>query len=267
MCKRNSPLRLLEEWADRLGCPEMATGHYVRLRRDDAGNACLLTGLDPRKDQSYFLWQVPQSALRRCRFPLGELTKQQVRDYLAARGFTLEARRGESMEVCFVEGDYRDFLRAQRPELAGRVDGGHYVNRLGQTLGSHRGVPFYTVGQRKGLGIALGHPAYVVRLNAAKNTIVLGGEADLLTTNFFVEQLCTTSMERLLAADDLAVRIRYHAQPVPCCLEHLPDGRCIVRTARPVSAVAPGQSAVFYAGPALLGGAVIASQKGIGQYV
>ena len=266
-CNRRFKFRLLEEWADRLGCPEMATGHYVRLRRDDAGNACLLTGLDPRKDQSYFLWQVPQSALRRCRFPLGELTKQQVRDYLAARGFTLEARRGESMEVCFVEGDYRDFLRAQRPGLAGRVDGGHYVNRLGQTLGSHRGVPFYTVGQRKGLGIALGHPAYVVRLNAAKNTIVLGGEADLLTTNFFVEQLCTTCIERLLAADDLAVRIRYHAQPVPCCLDPLPDGRCIVRTALPVSAVAPGQSAVFYAGPALLGGAVIASQKGIGQYV
>ena len=118
-CNRRFKFRLLEEWADRLGCPEMATGHYGRRRRDDAGNACLLTGLDPCKDQSYFLWQVPQSTLRRCRFPLGELTKQQVRDYLAARGFTLEARQGESMEVCFVEGDYRDFLRAQRRAVAG----------------------------------------------------------------------------------------------------------------------------------------------------
>lgn len=266
-CNRRFKFRLLEEWADRLGCPEMATGHYVRLRRDDAGNACLLTGLDPRKDQSYFLWQVPQSTLRRCRFPLGELTKQQVRDYLAARGFTLEARQGESMEVCFVEGDYRDFLRAQRPGLAGRVAGGTYVNSLGQTLGHHLGVPFYTVGQRKGLGIALGRPAYVVRLNAAKNTIVLGDEADLLAPAFFVEQLCAPDVGRLLAEEALAVRIRYHAQPEPCRLEILPDGRCLVRTARPVSAVTPGQSAVFYAGPALLGGAVIASQKGIGQYV
>ncbi len=266
-CNRQFKFRLMEEWADRLGCAQMATGHYVRLRHDAQGRTFLLTGQDPRKDQSYFLWQVPQRILRRCVFPLGDLCKQDVRRYLDGKGFEVQARQGESMEVCFVEGDYRDFLRAQRPGLAQQVAGGTYVNRLGQPLGQHLGVPFYTVGQRKGLGIALGHPAYVVRLNAAKNTIVLGEEGDLLTSAFFVEELRAVDETQLMEEPQLAVRIRYHSEPEPCRIEPLPDGRCLVRTARPVSAVTPGQSAVFYAGQVLLAGAVIASQKGIGQYV
>ena len=266
-CNRFFKFRLMEEWADRLGCELMATGHYVRTLRHTDGNTYLLTGTDPRKDQSYFLWRVPQRILRRCVFPLGGMEKSQVRAYLDEKGFAVRARQSESMEVCFVEGGYRDFLRRYRPELARQVEGGLYVNAQGKTLGRHLGVPFYTVGQRKGLGIALGSPAYVLRLNAEKNTIVLGNEQDLLTDVFFAEQPEWVNEDAFFSCPSLAVRIRYHATPVACTVQRLENSLLLVRTAEKVSAVTPGQSAVFYEGERLVGGAVIANQKGIGQYV
>lgn len=264
-CNRDFKFRILREQADANGCEFMATGHYVRTETLN-GHTYLLTGDDARKDQSYFLWRVPETTLQRCLFPLGGLQKDQVRDYLKLKGFELVARQGESMEVCFVEGDYRDFLRAQCPDLEARVDGGAYVDETGRRLGLHRGVPFYTVGQRKGLGIALGHPAYVLRLNAEKNTIVLGEEQALQTSCFFVEDWQAVCEPRFFEEEHLSVRIRYHSNPIPCRVKRLDDGRLLVRTLDPVSAVTPGQSAVFYVGNRLVAGSVIASQKGIGQY-
>jgi len=263
-CNRDFKFRILREQADANGCEFMATGHYVRTEILN-GHTYLLTGDDARKDQSYFLWRVPETTLQRCLFPLGGLQKDQVRDYLKQKGFELVARQGESMEVCFVEGDYRDFLRAQCPDLEARVDGGAYVDETGRRLGLHRGVPFYTVGQRKGLGIALGHPAYVLRLNAEKNTIVLGEEQALQTSCFFVEDWQAVCEPRFFE-EHLSVRIRYHSNSMPCHVKRLDDGRLLVRTLDPVSAVTPGQSAVFYVGNRLVAGSVIASQKGIGQY-
>ena len=198
------------------------------------------------------------------RFPLGTMDKPAVRAYLDSRGFALRARQAESMEVCFVENDYRDFLRQQRPEMSARVNGGSYVDTGGKRLGTHQGVPFYTIGQRKGLGIALGQPAYVLRLNAEKNTIVLGSEADLTTQHLLVESLECVSQKELLENEQLTVRIRYHSQPVACRIQALDDGRHLVSTYESVSAVSPGQSAVFYIGRRLVGGAIIASQRGIG---
>lgn len=264
-CNRDFKFRILREQADANGCEFMATGHYVRTETLN-GHTYLLTGDDARKDQSYFLWRVPESTLQRCLFPLGGLQKDQVRDYLKQKGFELVARQGESMEVCFVEGDYRNFLRAQCPDLEARVDGGAYVDETGRRLGLHRGVPFYTVGQRKGLGIALGHPAYVLRLNAEKNTIVLGEEQALQTSCFFVEDWQAVCEPRFFEEEHLSVRIRYHSNSMPCRVKRLDDGRLLVRTLEPVSAVTPGQSAVFYVGNRLVAGSVIASQKGIGQY-
>lgn len=265
LCNRDFKFRLLTEWADRTGCEFMATGHYVRTEEKN-GNTYLVMGDDPRKDQSYFLWRVPQSTLRRMIFPLGKLTKPEVRDYLAAHGMKEKAKGGESMEVCFIEGDYRDFLRQERPELAERLSGGSLVTTLGRKVGEHVGVPFYTIGQRKGLGVALGKPAYIVRLNAEKNTVVLGNEQDLLCTTFFAEDDLLVNEDECFNNPDLTVRIRYHGEVVPCRLARLDDRRLLVRTAIPVSAVAPGQSAVFYIGNRMVGGSVIASQKGIGAY-
>ena len=263
LCNRAFKFRLLAELADRLGCPLMATGHYVQTQEHN-GHTYLLMGNDVRKDQSYFLWRVPQEVLGRMRFPLGTMAKPDVRAYLDRCGFAVRARQAESMEVCFVENDYRDFLRQQRPATAARVDGGYFVDTGGKRLGTHHGVPFYTVGQRKGLGIALGQPAYVLRLNAEKNTIVLGSETDLSTHHLLVEHLECVSRDELLGSEALTVRIRYHSQPVACRVQILDDGRCLVTTSQSVSAVSPGQSAVFYIGRRLVGGAIIASQRGIG---
>lgn len=263
LCNRAFKFRLLAELADRLGCPLMATGHYVQTQEQD-GHTYLLMGDDVRKDQSYFLWRVPQEVLGRMRFPLGTMEKPDVRAYLDRRGFAVRARQAESMEVCFVENDYRDFLRQQRPATAARVDGGYFVDTGGKRLGTHHGVPFYTVGQRKGLGIALGQPAYVLRLNAEKNTIVLGSEADLATHHLLVEHLECVNRDEVLESQELTVRIRYHSQPVACRVRILDDGQCLVTTSQSVNAVSPGQSAVFYIGRRLVGGAIIASQRGIG---
>ncbi len=264
-CNRDFKFRLLDEMAARFGCELMATGHYVDTETV-RNHTYLLMGEDLRKDQSYFLWRVPQDVLGRCIFPLGGKQKADVRKYLDDRGFSVRAKQSESMEICFVEGDYRDFLKEHSPGLEQDVAGGRYVDTLGKPLGEHLGVPFYTVGQRKGLGIALGKPAYVVRLNAEKNTIVLGEESDLLCDKFFVEDPQVVDEREFFTAEDLTVRIRYHSQPVACRAECLSDGRLIVRTSSPVSAVTPGQSAVFYIGRRLVAGAVIASQKGIGAF-
>lgn len=263
LCNRAFKFRLLAELADRLGCPLMATGHYVQTQEHN-GHTYLLMGDDVRKDQSYFLWRVPQEVLGRMRFPLGTMAKPDVRAYLDRCGFAVRARQAESMEVCFVENDYRDFLRQQRPAMSARVDGGYFVDTGGKRLGTHHGVPFYTVGQRKGLGIALGQPAYVLRLNAEKNTIVLGSETDLSTHHLLVEHLECVSRDEVLESQELTVRIRYHSQPVACSLQALENGQYLVTTRQSVSAVSPGQSAVFYIGRRLVGGAIIASQRGIG---
>ena len=266
MCNPLFKFRVLTEWADRLSCEYIATGHYVRTETAE-GRTYLLMGDDLRKDQSYFLWRLSQSTLRRCLFPLGTMTKPDVRAYLSRRGFDVQARQEESMEVCFVERDYRDFLREQAPDLARRVAGGWFVDTAGHKLGEHAGVPFYTVGQRKGLGIALGQPAYVLRLNAEKNTVVLGSEEDLLTTAFFVERWQAVDTDALFGENNLSVRIRYRSSRQSCRCVRLDDGRLLVRLECPASAVTPGQSAVFYVGPRLVGGGYIASQRGIGQYL
>ena len=266
LCNRKFKFRLLAEMADRLGCRWMATGHYVQVEEKD-DFAYLLMGDDVRKDQSYFLWRVPQQTLKRCLFPLGKMEKPEVRRYLDEKGFALRAKQSESMEVCFVERDYRDFLRQQLPDLAEQVKGGTYVDAGGRKLGEHLGVPFYTVGQRKGLGIALGAPAYVLRLNPEKNTIVLGSEEELKTAFLLTEAPEVVDEQEFFSAQDLAVRIRYHSNPVPCKVRRLDDGRMLVETVEQVSAVTPGQSAVFYIKNRLVGGAYIASQKGIGGVV
>lgn len=257
MCNPLFKFRVLTEWADRLGCAYIATGHYVKTERRN-GHTYVLMGDDPRKDQSYFLWRLSPEVLDRCIFPLGGMTKPAVRDYLHGKGFTLQAGKKESMEVCFVEGDYRDFLKAQVPGLAARKAGGLFVDKEGRRLGEHAGVPFYTVGQRKGLGIALGRPAYVLRLDAETNTVTLGGEADLLTPEFVVERWQAVDAAELFEDEGLTVRIRYRSAPAACHCELLADGRLLVRLRKPVAAVTPGQSAVFYHDRRLVGGGYIA---------
>ena len=266
MCNPLFKFRVLTEWADRLDCAYIATGHYVQTVCD-ADHHYIVTGDDVLKDQSYFLWGLSQEVLSRCLFPLGGWQKPAVRQYLADKGFALKAKEGESMEVCFIEGDYRDFLHKYCPEIDSRVGQGKFVDCAGRTLGTHQGYPYYTIGQRKGLGIALGKPAYVLKLNPDKNTVMLGDVCELVTRHMLIEGIKVVDAERFASEENLSVRIRYRSKSVPCSIvREVEDGRVLVRFHEEVSAVTPGQSAVFYVGNRLVGGAFIASQRGIGQW-
>lgn len=262
MCNPIFKERLLCEWADRTGCAWISTGHYCRLEKR-ADKLYILTGHDNTKDQSYFLWRLPQEVLQRFLFPLGGYTKQEVRNYLKEKGFETKAKEGESMEICFIEGDYRDFLRQQCPDIDTKIGPGYFVDNKGLKIGQHKGFPYYTIGQRKGLGIALGHPAHVLRINAEKNTVMLGTADDLKTEYMLVENAMITDMQELLKHPNLTVRIRYRSKPIPCQVLPLDNGQILVHFLGEASAIAPGQSAVFYDGERMLGGAFIASQRGV----
>ena len=263
MCNPLFKFRVLGEWADRLGCAYVATGHYSQLEVVD-GCTYIKIGNDEKKDQSYFLWRLGQDVLRRVLFPLGGYTKGEVRDYLKEKGFEAKSAEGESMEICFIEGDYRDFLRQQIPDIDTRIGKGKFVDAAGHTLGAHQGFPFYTIGQRKGLGVALGKPAYVIKLNPQKNTVMLGDVEELKAEHMLTEPPLWVNEAEAMKSQKLTVRIRYRSQPIPCEVKPLEDGRLLVHFLAEASAVTPGQSAVFYIGDRVVGGAFIASQKGVG---
>ena len=266
-CNPAVKFRLLEEWADKLGCRYIATGHYVKVVSQGNGSErkyFIVTGDDDRKDQSYFLWRLTQKQLSRLLLPLGGMDKPSVVEYLKQNGFETLAKGGESMEVCFIPGDYRDFLKGHVPDIEGRFGGGSFVDCEGRVLGKHKGYPFYTIGQRKGLGIALGFPAYVIKINPAKNTVMLGEEEKLVAHYMLVNEPAWVDS----VPEDLTVRVRYRSRPVKCDEpEAVGDGRWLVRLHEPVSAITPGQSAVFYCENTVVGGAFIADQRGINQWI
>jgi tRNA-specific 2-thiouridylase len=190
-----------------------------------------------------------------------------VRKYLKEKGFEAKSSEGESMEVCFIEGDYRDFLRQEVADIDPLIGKGKFVDTEGHTLGVHRGFPYYTIGQRKGLEIALGKPAYVVKLNPKKNTVMLGDADDLKATHMITEPPIWVNPTEMWDNPLLTVRIRYRSKPIPCTLKPLEDGRLLVTFLQEASSVTPGQSAVFYIGNRVVGGAFIDSQRGIGMYL
>lgn len=263
MCNPLFKERILCEWADRTGCQWIATGHYCQIEKRN-GHCYIVTGDDATKDQSYFLWKLPQEILERMLLPLGGMTKETVREYLAQKGFEAKAKGGESMEICFIDKDYRDFLREHCPDIDERIGPGWFVDSKGLKLGQHKGFAYYTIGQRKGLGIALGEPAYVLKINPEKNTVMLGNADQLKTEYMLVEPPVAPDIEELLTCLNLSVRIRYRSRPIPCQVLRLPDnGYLLVKFATEASAITPGQSAVFYDGNRVLGGGFIASQQGI----
>ena len=246
-------------------CDAVATGHYARRDVGRDGRAVLRRARDEDKDQTYFLYGLRQDQLEHARFPLGELTKPEVRD--VARGLGLAtADKPESQEICFVPGgDYRDALR----ERAGWTpQPGPLLDVDGQHVGEHRGAAAYTVGQRQGLGVALGEPRYVSRIDPATNMIQLGRREDLETTTFRLERVTFVGggapaggTKRTFRAD---VRIRHRAAPMAATVRALTPGEperggnWIVETDLPVWAAAPGQAAVLYDGDVVLGGGRIA---------
>ncbi|MGH2474987.1 MAG: tRNA 2-thiouridine(34) synthase MnmA, partial [Candidatus Limnocylindrales bacterium] len=236
-------------------CEAVATGHYARRVVGDDGRARLHRARDEDKDQTYFLYGLRADQLEHARFPLGELTKPEVRAVARSLGLAT-ADTPESQEICFVPGgDYRDALR----ERAGWVpEAGPLLDVDGTRVGEHRGSPGYTVGQRQGLGVALGEPRYVSRIDPLSNTIQLGRREDLETHEFVIER--ASFIDPVVPASPFraAVRIRHRAAPVAATVRPLGDKRWAIETDIPVWAAAPGQAAVLYDGNECLGGGRIA---------
>jgi tRNA-specific 2-thiouridylase len=245
-----------------LDCDAVATGHYARVDALEDADADrgrryrLLTGVDADKDQSYFLYGLRQDQLARTLFPLGELTKPEVRD-VARRHGLVTAEKPESQEICFVPGgDYRSALR----DKAGwREQPGALLDVDGTSVGEHRGAAAYTVGQRQGLGVAIGEPRYVSRIDAATNVVTLGRREDLYRSEFALEKVSFVGGHAPAAEFRTEVRIRHRAAPVPGTAYTDPAGEWNVRLDQAAWAPAPGQAAVFYEGAEVVGGGRIAA--------
>ena len=240
--------------ADELGADLVATGHYVRTTRDDRGSIRLLRGADRAKDQSYMLHMLGQRELARSRFPVGGLSKTHTRE-LALRFGLPVAGKPDSQELCFApSGEAGAFVRTVAPEL---VRGGQVVDASGEVLGAHDGTFAFTVGQRRGLGIATGEPRYVVEMDAAANRVVVGAHELLARRGLVADRVRWVAGEPPAAGPfEAEVRIRYGGEDVPAVVTP-GHGELVVEFRPPQHAVAPGQSVVVYRGEELLGGARI----------
>ena len=259
ICNRTIKWQELLRKADALGARYIATGHYARVRLDgSSGRNVLSRGRDASKDQSYALWALTQESLSRTLFPLGEMTKPEVRD-LAVRYGLSTATKGESYEICFIpDNDYGRFLRERLPDLEKRVDGGELVMD-GKIIGSHHGYPFYTIGQRKGLGVAAGEKVYVTSIDRETNRIELAGEESLYHAGLRATRVNMVKFQDCNEGRRVVAKIRYKDDGGPA-IAHTREGGSLqvdFDTAR--RAITPGQSVVLYDGDDVVGGGVISS--------
>ncbi|MBC7921788.1 MAG: tRNA 2-thiouridine(34) synthase MnmA [Ferruginibacter sp.] len=254
LCNTHIKWDALLRRADKLGCEFIATGHYANLRQEN-GRSVISKGLDENKDQSYALWGISQASLRRTQYPLGGLRKTEIRQMARERGFLDLVNKSESYEICFVpDNDYRGFLKRRVPGLAAQVAGGEFVLEDGTVVGRHEGYPFYTVGQRKGLGIALGRPVFVTQIQKETNRVVLGDYRDLARDGMWVSKLNLVKYaDRLGKPTETVTKVRYKDAGTPATIEQDGD-RMKVRFHEGVNGIAPGQAAVFYEGNDVIGG-------------
>jgi len=243
--------------ADMMDCELIATGHYAQSTQHSDGRWAVRKGLDETKDQSYVLWGLEQKNLARTRFPIGHFRKSAIRQMAMDSGFPELAQKSESYEICFIpDNDYRGFLKRKAPEATAKLAHGKLMSVSGEQLGEHDGYPFFTIGQRKGLGIATGEPMYVTDIQPETNTVVLGRKADLDKSSMWVRRPNFQLTEALMGEMEATVKIRYKDKGTPATLKM--DGeRVQVEFHAPVAGIAPGQSAVFYIGDDVLGGGFI----------
>lgn len=245
---------LLKKAVD-LGADHVATGHYARVSRDpNTGRYMLWKGADRDKDQSYFLYSLSQEQLSRALFPLGEMTKKETR--ALARSLGLEFHdKPASQDICFLgKQNYREFLAKRFPGL---VREGPIVDTLGKTLGRHRGVAFYTIGQRKGLGIADNKPLYVLAIDGRTGAVVVGARQEFLRKDIAIERVNWIPFDKPSASLGLGVKTRYRQPEAPAVVTYSGDDRARITFHEPQAGVAPGQSAVFYDGHVVVGGGII----------
>lgn len=251
-CNREIKFGALLDWVLEQGADFLSTGHYARVDRAE-GRWRLLRGADRRKDQSYVLYQLTQRQLSHLLLPLGDYDKPAIRQLVEARGLA-NARKADSQDICFIpDGDYAAFLAASGAELVP----GDFVDEAGRVLGRHRGLPCYTPGQRKGLGVSAGEPVYVLRKEAAGNRIVLGPDSALYTAELTAERVNWLSVPAPEGPLAVTAKTRYTQREAAATAEVLPDGRLRVTFAEPQRAVTAGQAVVLYVGEAVAGGGTI----------
>ena len=255
LCNTYIKWEALLKRADKLDCEFIATGHYANIRQQDSGRYVISKGKDENKDQSYVLWGVSQKNLARTKFPLGSFTKAEIRQMALDMGQEELAKKSESYEICFVpDNDYRAFLKHKVEDLEERVAGGNFVNTQGMVIGQHKGYPFYTIGQRKGLGVAFGEPMFVTQILPESNTVVLGRADELERSEATVRNLNLIKYANINEPlGNVVTKIRYKDAGTLSTI--VQEGNNMkVMFDHNVSAIAPGQSAVFYEGSDLLGG-------------
>ena len=257
MCNTHIKWRALLKRADALGCDYIATGHYGKINQHDNGRFYISKGVDETKDQSYVLWGLQQDLLSRTLLPLGPYRKTEIRQMALDYGYPELAKKSESYEICFVpDNDYRGFLKRKVEGLEEQVAGGNFIDKTGKVLGKHKGYPFYTIGQRKGLDITFGKPVYVTNIMPESNTVMLGDEDDLNRHDMLVSKINWIKYEGITDGMEALTKIRYKDQGAIASLYNHPSG-VEVKFSHFAKGIAPGQSAVFYEGDDVIGGGVI----------
>ena len=253
-CNKAVKFGALAEFATAQGFARIATGHYARLEQDNNGRTLLRRAKDPSKDQTYVLWSLTRDVLSRTEFPLGELSKTEAREIAAAQQFPMAARK-DSQDICFIpDGDYAAFITrftGQEPTQ------GDFIDKEGRVLGRHKGQLCYTIGQRKGLGIALGKPAFVTAKSALHNTVTLGANDDLFTTRLTATAINLIPFDRLDRPMRLLAKARYRQEAAPARVEQTDAHTLTVEFDSPQRAICPGQSLVLYDGEYVIGGGII----------
>lgn len=255
-CNRHVKFQALLDKALSLGAGYIATGHYARLGfSGQYGRYTVCRPADRKKDQTYVLYGLTQQQIAHTLMPLGEYTKDQVREMAAGMGLPV-ANKAESQEICFVlDNNYRNFLKEKTRD----IKPGPFINMKGEVIGEHKGIPFYTIGQRKGLGVATGERLYVVRIDPEKNAITLGPEEAILGDRLIAKDVNIILYEKLENPVKVEAQVRYNGVPSPATLTPLPGGGVCVHFHKPQRSITPGQAVVFYQGDYLVGGATIES--------
>jgi tRNA-specific 2-thiouridylase len=244
--------------ADQLNCEFIATGHYAKLRYEN-DKYILSKSLDDTKDQSYFLWGLSQQCLKRTIFPLSNLTKKEVRKIASENGLSELANKSESYEICFIpDNDYRSFLKRK---MSQKITQGNFILSDGTVIGKHKGYPFYTIGQRKGLEVAIGQPLYVTKIIPETNTVILGTAKELQRQKMILRKINLIKYDSLPENFQALTKIRYRDPGTMSTLNQIDKDTVEVVFHQNVSAIAPGQSAVFYEGNDVVGGGIISNDE------
>ncbi len=254
-CNRFVKFEAMLQKAMSMGIDYVATGHYARIAYDEASGRYLLKkSVTAAKDQTYALYTMTQEQLSRTLFPIGDFTKERVREMAREIGLSV-ANKPDSQEICFVEDN--DYGRYIRENTDAQVKPGYFVDRDGKRLGMHKGIIHYTIGQRKGLGISFGKPMFVVAIRPEDNTVVLGDDTEVFSPGLTASDMNFISIAELKDEMRVTAKIRYSAREAAAIIRPLPEGRVSVQFDEPQRAVTPGQSVVFYNGDAIVGGGII----------